>query len=157
MEPLKEHWHFALNAGIHFLERLVYEFHLLAQESEKKGHAYVRVPEPHKLLQLIDGFLEERSFLGGGTIGNLERMRIAVEQELVVIFEQGLRQAEDEWNNASEQKLKNMAALDFDEFRVLGKNFASLLDLSLSGHAWFVEAFARQWTEKRIAYRINNF
>jgi hypothetical protein len=159
MEPIKEHWHFALMAGLHLLEEFVYEFHLHAQKSEQKGHAYIGGYEPLELIRLIDGFLEERAFLHGGEVSNLERMRLALEKELAPIYAQGRQKALDAWNSASEQKLAEMVALDFDKFRALGRNFGLALNLSQSGLAWFVEAFAKQWREEWMAYhkRINNW
>lgn len=50
MEPIKEHWRFAIVAGIQLLKEFVYEFHIHAQESEDRGHAYVGGHEPQELI-----------------------------------------------------------------------------------------------------------
>lgn len=159
MKSLEAHWQFALNAGIHFLEQLVYRFHTLVQESEERGNAFAGAPEPQELIKIVDGFLGEHALLDKGAIGNLERMRLTLEKEIAPIYVQGRQKAQEEWLTPSEEKLRNIAELDFDEFRALGKQAASALNLSLSGSAWFVEAFAKQWREEWMVYhkRINNW
>jgi hypothetical protein len=131
-------WQFAFQAALASLRHLVWEFNF---EEELSGHArYVGI-HPDHLASVIDGFLDIREHIGGGTVTNLMETYIYLRRNVLPTYLLGEMVAQKRWASASTPEAKSRLA-EASADQVMAEAWKLVPpDYSSNLANWFVEGF----------------
>lgn len=140
-----KHWHFAYVSAIWRLEVLIWNFDF---ENEAGKHDFSGVPDPQKLIEIIDGFLIEADGIFEGDIRRFNRMRERLSNQILSAYNNGVREAQHIWKEDPEETLKNYSDGSLD-LRGTGKEQVDKT-LSQAEQSWFLEGFCRSWQNEWV-------
>lgn len=142
------HWRFALATAYARLEELIWRFDM---EAEAGKHAFADVG-PGYLTTIIDGFLSERDRLLPSSIKRLQRMRDYLQERLAPLYLAGQERAHQRWSNASPEERPQFFSLEPEDIRQEARSALPSEDLNLTEESWFIEGFARKWSDEWMEY-----
>jgi hypothetical protein len=147
---LPPHWQFALASALGRLEQLIWHLDELTQ---KWTFAVLGVPNPEKLLTVIDGFLQEEKALYQGDIARLRKMRDHVRQAVAPAYESGRDAAAEIWSSAPpDDQRKFLKTPDELILAEVQKHLQKVNIEGLAERAWFIEGFFLQWRDETLAF-----